>query len=70
MIYVGFGKENVDMYRGNYKIEDYLTERRPLAITGVEEDGSGCYLLNFENQILLTTRNEKDVCVLSGQIPS
>ncbi len=65
MIYVGFGKENVDMYRGNYKIEDYLIERRPLAITRVEEDGSGCYLLNFENQILLTIRNEKDVCVLS-----
>ena len=25
MIYVGYGEESVDMYRGNYKIEDYGT---------------------------------------------
>ena len=29
MIYVGYGEESVDMYRGNYKIEDYVVERRP-----------------------------------------
>lgn len=41
MIYVGCGTEDVDMYRGNYKIEDYVTERRPLAITGIEKTPDG-----------------------------
>lgn len=50
MIYIGKGRENVDMYRGNYRIEDYLTERRPLKITDVREK-EGKFLLNFEETI-------------------
>ena len=34
-LYAGAGQETVDMYRGNFKIEDYVTERRPLAVTAV-----------------------------------
>ena len=33
MIFVGCGQESVDMYRGNFKIEDYVTERRALSLT-------------------------------------
>ena len=35
MIYVGVGQEDVDMYRGNFKITDYVTERFPLKLTDV-----------------------------------
>ena len=41
MIYVGYGEESVDMYRGNYKIEDYVVERRPLGVTGITEGPEG-----------------------------
>ena len=44
MIYVGYGKETVDMYRGNFKIEDYVIERRPLEITEITETESGLVL--------------------------
>ena len=37
MIYVGRGQEKILMYRGNFKIDDYLTERRPLSVTGITE---------------------------------
>lgn len=30
MLYVGTGLEHVEMYRGNFKIDDYVTERMPL----------------------------------------
>lgn len=30
MLYIGYGQESVDMYRGNFKIEDYVIERYPL----------------------------------------
>lgn len=29
MVYVGCGEERVEMYRGNFKLEDHLLERRP-----------------------------------------
>ncbi len=32
-IYVGQGQESVDMYRGNFQIEDYVIERRPVFVT-------------------------------------
>ena len=41
MLFVGHGEESVDMYRGNFKIEDYVVERRPLRISSVMESGSG-----------------------------
>ena len=37
LVYVGCGQESVDMYRGNFKIEDYVTERRPLRTTAVTQ---------------------------------
>ncbi len=29
-LYVGYGEETIEMYRGNFKIEDYMIERYPL----------------------------------------
>jgi len=34
--YVGFGEENIESYRGNYKIEDYIAARIPLHEVRVE----------------------------------
>lgn len=44
MVYVGQGTESVEMYRGNFRIEDYVTERRPLSVTAVKETADGCEL--------------------------
>ena len=45
MVYAGFGKENVLMYRGNFKIDDYVVERRPLFITDIKETQDGLQLI-------------------------
>ena len=44
LLYAGCGRESVDMYRGNFKIEDYVTERRPLAVTVFEENARGAHV--------------------------
>ena len=43
-IYVGQGKEDVLMYRGNFKIDDYVIERRPLYVTEAKETSNGAVL--------------------------
>lgn len=52
-IYLGFGKEKMEMYRGNFDISDYLTERVPLKATGVVKDREDC--------IVTLKKNENDV---------
>ena len=37
-IYLGYGKEKMDMYRGNFDISDYLTERVPMKVTETVKD--------------------------------
>lgn len=49
-IYVGYGEETVDMYRGNFQIDDYIIERNPLKKVSIEEK-NGEYILNFENTL-------------------
>ena len=44
MIYVGYGEERVEMYRGNFKLEDHLLERRPLALTSARVTEQGIEL--------------------------
>ena len=61
MVYVGYGKETVDMYRGNFKIEDYVIERRPLAVTGVTETAKGV-VLDLEGELGITVKMDGD-CV-------
>ena len=46
MIYVGVGQEDVDMYRGNFKITDYVTERFPLKLTDVIQKAISLRKLN------------------------
>lgn len=46
LLYVGIGKEKVEMYRGNFQIEDYLLERIPLRYSQVKEVGAG-YCIDF-----------------------
>ena len=41
LLYVGCGQESVDMYRGNYFIEDYVAERRPLRATAAIQKAEG-----------------------------
>ena len=43
-LYVGTGEESVDMYRGNFKIEDYVVERVPLTLTDAVEEKGGYHL--------------------------
>lgn len=64
MIYVGYGEESVDMYRGNYRIEDYVVERRPLRVTGITEEPEGISM-DLEGQIVLTVKVEGELAVLS-----
>lgn len=64
MIYVGYGNETVDMYRGNYKIEDYVMERLPLKLTEVREEDNK-YLLNFDNKIECTIVKDTESVVIT-----
>ncbi|TXC82199.1 alpha-glucosidase [Metabacillus litoralis] len=36
-LYIGFGKETVNMYRGNFEIKDYVEERTPLRFIRINE---------------------------------
>lgn len=63
MIYVGYGQETVDMYRGNFKIEDYVTERRPLKVSEITEKDKVLYV-NFEDELLVCIKEKDDVCTL------
>lgn len=64
IIYVGYGKEMVDMYRGNYKIEDYVVERRPLHVTDIVEGEAGIQM-DLEGQLKLTLQMEGECATLS-----
>lgn len=63
MIYVGCGAENVNMYRGNFKIEDYVTERRPLFVTGMDGTEEGM-VLDLEGEITMSVRVDGDCAQL------
>ncbi|MBN8436331.1 alpha-glucosidase [Priestia flexa] len=45
-IFVGVGKENIEMYRGNFNIKDYLVERIGLRFVAVTPTDSG-YTIQF-----------------------
>ena len=40
-LFVGRGEARMDMYRGNFDIEDYVVERTPLASADVTNVGDG-----------------------------
>lgn len=64
MIYVGCGKETVDMYRGNFNIQDYVIERRPLAVTAAEETENGL-TLDFQGELEAQVKQDGDCVTLS-----
>lgn len=64
MIYVGVGQESVEMYRGNFKIEDYLSERVPLCVTGAEEMDSG-WTLDLEERLRIQVMLQGELAELS-----
>jgi alpha-glucosidase len=47
-IFVGHGEERMDMYRGNFEIEDYVVERTPLHQARI--DGNAIHLAGAEGQ--------------------
>lgn len=66
LVYAGCGEETMDMYRGNYKIEDYVVERYPLSITGVEER-DGKFLLDFQGELGAVVTVDGDLAVISWE---
>ncbi len=70
VIYVGYGRENVDMYRGNFKIEDYVIERRPLRVTGAAETETGA-VLDFDGELTMEIRIADDLaeCIFTQKNP-
>lgn len=66
MIFAGYGQENVDMYRGNFNITDYVVERRPLKLTKTEEK-DGVYFLDFEGMIEASVKIKDSLCTLDFQ---
>lgn len=63
MVYVGCGEESVDMYRGNFKIEDHVIERRPLMLTGAGNTADGL-VLDLQGELKLLVRQEGDAVTL------
>ena len=66
MVYVGYGEETVDMYRGNFKIDDHVIERRPLTLTGAEQTSEGL-LLDLEGQLQLLVTQQDDAVTLTAK---
>ena len=63
MIYIGTGRERVEMYRGNFKIQDYVEERRPLRLARVETEGQKVRL-DFEGLLRMEVHVSGELAVL------
>lgn len=55
ILFLGQGQENLAMYRGNFKIEDYVQSRVPLRIIDVAQNSATAMQLSFgyQNQLYL-----------------
>lgn len=60
LFFIGYGEENVEMYRGNFDIEDYIIERKAL-YSMIIENKNNPIKLKFDN-ILEVTITEEDEC--------
>ena len=63
-LFAGTGEESVDMFRGNFKIEDYVTQRRALSATGIECTADGA-VVEYGDCLSLVIRIEGDCATLS-----
>ena len=68
MLWIGRGEESVDMYRGNYKIEDYVTERLPLHAVGVIE-GPDSIVFDYGSALFLRLTLNGDLAELRFECP-
>ena len=64
MLYAGCGQESVDMYRGNFKIEDYVIERRPLQVQSICQEAGGI-TVEYGDDLTLSVSVEGDCAVLT-----
>ena len=64
MVYVGRGEEDVAMYRGNFKIDDYVVERRPLRLTAARKTGTGAEL-DLEGVLTIQVAEENGAVTLT-----
>ncbi|MFS0907047.1 alpha-glucosidase [Priestia aryabhattai] len=48
MLFIGHGEETIEMYRGNFDIKDYVTERTALRYANIEEI-KDAYKIDFSN---------------------
>lgn len=64
MIYVGYGEESIDMYRGNFQIDDYVIERYPLKVTEILNVDNG-YVVNFSDEIKAVIELGKEAAKIS-----
>lgn len=48
-IYVGYGQESIKMFRGNFKIEDYVVERYPIIDFQIKKDEKGEQILSSDD---------------------
>ncbi|MHB8066234.1 MAG: alpha-glucosidase, partial [Ruminiclostridium sp.] len=62
-VYVGYGEETIDMYRGNFKMEDYVIERYPLKNFCVEEKDEE-YVFEFENTLKVRIKLANDLVLI------
>lgn len=63
-VYIGNGKETVDMYRGNFKIDDYIIEKYPLRSFEIEKI-EGQYVIDFENKLKVIITIEEDLFTIN-----
>ena len=68
MLWIGRGEETVDMYRGNYKIEDYVTERLPLHAVRVLE-GPDSIVFDYGSSLSLRLKLDDDLAELHFECP-
>ena len=64
MLFGGHGEETVDMYRGNFKIEDYVIERRRLCLSGIKQLPNGA-LLEYGEDLAVQLKISGDCVVLN-----
>lgn len=62
-LFVGYGEETVDMYRGNFKIEDYVITRYPLKVSSIKEE-NGSYVIDFSGEISAVINLDNDLAEL------
>jgi alpha-glucosidase len=63
LAYVGTGEEHIEMYRGNFKIEDYVTERLPLRRAKLTLTAEGAEI-NFEDLLAASIRVKDDLATI------